>query len=126
MRQISTPAAPTPAGHYSQAVVHGGVVYVAGQLATDAGRTGEVPGDAAEQTRRAMANVGVILEAAGSGLDRILQTTIYVTDMEDWAAVNAAYTEVMGDHRPARAIVPIGKLKGSFLLEVQVIAALRE
>ena len=125
MRTIRTPTAPVPAGHYSQAVVHDGIVYVAGQLASDPERSDADPGDAAEQTRRAMANVAAILEAAGSGLDHILQTTIYVTDMQHWTAVNAAYADVMGDHRPARAIVPIGTLKGSFLLEVQVTAAVR-
>jgi 2-iminobutanoate/2-iminopropanoate deaminase len=126
MRIITTPGAPHPAGHYAQAVVHGGLVYVAGQLATDPGRPDADPGDAATQTRRAMANVGAVLEAAGSGLDRILQTTIYVTDIGHWTAVNEAYGAVMGEHRPARAIVPIGRLKGSFLLEVQVIATLRD
>ena len=126
MRIITTPGAPHPAGHYAQAVVHGGLVYVAGQLATDPGRPDADPGDAGAQTKRAMANVGAVLEAAGSGLDRILQTTIYVTDIGHWTAVNEAYGAVMGEHRPPRAIVPIGKLKGSFLLEVQVIAAVRD
>jgi len=126
MRTITTSSAPRPAGHYSQAIVHDGVVYVAGQLAKDPEQPDADPGDAATQTRRAMANVGAVLEAAGSGLERILQATIYVTDVDHWAAVNEAYGEVMGAHRPPRAIVPIGKLRGSFLLEVQVTAAVRE
>lgn len=124
MKTISTTKAPKPAGHYSQAVVCGGVVYVAGQLGGDPARPGAPPGGAAAQTKQALANVAAILEAAGSALGHVLQTTVYVTDMELWTEVNQAYAEVMGEHRPARAIVPIGPLRSGYLVEIQAVAAL--
>lgn len=123
MQEISTPDAPSPAGHYSQAVVHEGIVYVAGQLPLDPKNAEALPGDPGAQTRRALNNVGVILEAAGSSLSQTLQMTIYVTDIDHWPAVNAAYAEVMGSHRPARAVVPVGSLRPGCILEVQAIAA---
>lgn len=124
MKTISTDKAPRPAGHYSQAMVYGGVVYVAGQLGGDPAQPGKPAADAGAQTKQAMANVAAVLAAAGSGLGNILQTTIYVTDIELWAEVNEAYAQVMGEHRPARAIVPIGPLRAGYLVEIQVIAAL--
>jgi 2-iminobutanoate/2-iminopropanoate deaminase len=124
MKTISTEKAPRPAGHYSQAVVCGGVVYVAGQLGGDPAQPGEPAGGAGGQTKQAMANVAAVLAAAGSGLGNILQSTIYVTDIELWAEVNEAYAEAMGDHRPSRAVVPIGPLRAGYLVEIQVIAAL--
>ena len=123
MQEISTPDAPSPAGHYSQAVVHEGIVYVAGQLPLDPRNTEALPSDPGAQTRRALNNVGVILEAASSSLSQTLQMTINVTDIDHWPAVNAAYAEVMGSHRPARAVVPVGNLRPGCILEVQAIAA---
>jgi 2-iminobutanoate/2-iminopropanoate deaminase len=124
MKKISTANAPQPAGHYSQAIVFGGVVYVAGQLASDPRSPDRPPGSAGEQTRQALANLQAILEAAGSGLDRALQVTIYVSDIDLWDEVNSAYAAVMGDHRPARAIIPVGKLPRGYVLEIQATAAL--
>lgn len=124
MKKISTPGAPKPAGHYSQAVVCGGVVYVAGQLGSDPAAPAAPPGDAAAQTRQALANIAAILEEAGSGLTHVLQMTVYVTDISLWAEVNEAYASVLGDHRPARAIVPVRPLKGDYVVEIQAIAAL--
>ena len=68
-------------------------------------------------------NIGAILSAAGSGLDRVLQFTIYVSDMDFWPEVNEAYAETMGDHRPARAVIPVKSLHYGVALEVQAIAA---
>ena len=124
MKSISTPNAPTPAGHYSQAIVCGGSVYVAGQLGSDPSRPDAPPGDAGEQTRQALANIDAVLRAAGSSLSHVVQMTVYVTDIELWGTVNEAYASVLGDHKPARAIVPIGPLKGEYLVEIQAIAAL--
>jgi len=125
MKMISTPNAPAPAGHYSQAVVYGGVVYVAGQLgrAPDAA-AGDDPGGAADQTRQALLNVAAVLEAAGSGLGRVVQMTVYVTDISLWGEVNEAYAQVMGDHKPARAIVPVKDFAAPFLVEIVATAAL--
>ena len=124
MKTISTDKAPQPAGHYSQAVVCGGVIYVAGQLAGNPAAPDAPPGDAGAQTKQALANVSAILDAAGSGLRHVLQMTIYVTDVALWPEVNAAYASVLGDHRPARAIVPVGPLHGGYVIEIQATAAL--
>lgn len=124
MHPISTPSAPTPAGHYSQGVVHAGVAYVAGQLPLDP-ETGTLvgEGDIDAQTERTLRNVGAVLEAAESGLDRVLSMTVYVTDIGLWPQVNAAYARVMGAHRPARAVVPVPALRKGCLIEIQAVAA---
>lgn len=124
MHPITTPHAPRPAGHYSQAIVHDGLVYVAGQLPLDPS-TGELvgPADIEAQTAQTLRNVDAILRAADSGLDRLLSVTIFVTDRALWAPVNQVYARMLGAHRPARAIVPVGELKPGCLIEIQAIAA---
>jgi 2-iminobutanoate/2-iminopropanoate deaminase len=124
MKCISTPDAPTPAGHYSQAVIHGGLVFVAGQLPIDPSNPSRPPGTIEEQAERALANVAAILTAAGSGLHNVLQMTVYISDVSLWGKVNAVYSRVMSDHRPARAMVPVGELRHGMLIEIQAIAAL--
>ena len=80
-------------------------------------------GDIGEQTELALRNVEAVLKAAGSDLKHVLQMTIYVSDMELWGAVNAKYSEVMGDHRPARAMIPVKDLHFDTKIEIQAIAA---
>ncbi len=126
MRTVQTDLAPRAGGHYSQAVVHNGTVYVAGQLPIDPANPKAPPGDAEAQTRQALQNVRHILEAAGSGLDHALQMTVYVSDISHWSEVNRVYAEVMGEHRPARAVVPTRDLHYGYLVEIQAIGALRE
>ncbi|MCG6987557.1 MAG: RidA family protein [Gemmatimonadetes bacterium] len=123
MRPVETSNAPRPAGHYSQAVVHDDIVYVAGQLPIDPENPGAPAGDAAQQARQALTNVARILEAAGSGLDQLLQVTIYISDVSHWGEVNRVYAEVLGAHRPARAVVPVGELHYGYLVEIQATAA---
>jgi len=124
MERIETDTAPRPAGHYSQGIAHGGVLYVAGQLPLDP-RTGEVVGgDIEEQTERALRNVEAILQAGGSGLGQLLSATLYITDRTLWAGCNAAFARVLGQHRPARAIVPVPELRHGCLVEIQATAAL--
>ncbi|MGH7669299.1 MAG: RidA family protein [Gemmatimonadaceae bacterium] len=124
MQSINTPNAPQPAGHYAQAIVHGGLVYVAGQLPLDPA-TGNVvgPDDAEAQTEQVLRNIDAVLRTAGSGLDRLLSVTVFVSGRDLWTPVNAAYARMLGDHRPARAIVPVGELKPGCLIEIQAIAA---
>ncbi len=126
MQIITTPNAPRPAGHYSQAIVHQGVVYVAGQLGIDPANPKAPVGTIEAQTEQVMRNIGAILEASGSGLDHILQMTVYVSDIELWSGVNTVYTRVMGDHKPARAIVPVKDLHYGYGIEMQAIAAVRQ
>jgi len=123
MRSISTPDAPKPAGHYSQAVVHAGLVYVAGQLPLDPATGMVVPGGIEAQTERTLRNVEAVLEAAGSDLDRVVSVTIYVTDVTLWPRVNETYARIFGDHRPARAVIPVLPLRHEALIEIQAIAA---
>lgn len=124
MRIVHTEHAPAPAGHYSQGVVHGDVVHVAGQLPLDP-RDGSTVEGIAAQTERTLRNVEAVLVAAGSGLDRVLSMTVYVTDIALWPEVNAAYARVMGDHRPARAVVPVPALRKGCLIEIQAVGAVR-
>ena len=123
MQVIETRDAPTAAGHYSQAIVHNGVVYVAGQLPIDPNDKNRPVGSIEEQTERTLRNVEAILVAAGSGLDRVLQMTIFISDIELWGGVNTAYARVMGSHKPARAVVPVNDLHYGYQIEIQAIAA---
>lgn len=123
MKCVETPLAPKPAGHYSQAVVHGGLVFVAGQLPFDPDRPGVIPEGIEAQTERAMRNVAAILEAAGSGLPRLLSVTVYLSDLSLWGRVNETYARLLGDHRPARAVVPTAPLHFGALLEISAVAA---
>jgi 2-iminobutanoate/2-iminopropanoate deaminase len=126
IRHIRTADAPIPAGHYSQATVHAGLVYVAGQLAIDPATGERKLGSIEEQTERTLRNVEAILNAAGSDFSRVLRMTVYVADIELWGAVNATYARIMGDHKPARAIVPTKDLHHGFLVEIDAVAAVRE
>jgi reactive intermediate/imine deaminase len=123
VRPVATDGAPTPAGHYAQGVVHGGFVFVSGQLPVDP--EGRVVGeeDVAAQTRQALRNVEAILRAAGSGLDRMVAVTIYITGRRHWADVNRVYAEILGAHRPARAVIPVPEIKPGCLVEIQAVAA---
>lgn len=123
MKTISTPGAPTPAGHYSQAVVHDGLVFVSGQLPIDPATRAPVTGSIEEQTEVVLRNLVAILEAAGSGVDKVLKTTVYVSNIELWGRVNATYAAFFGEHRPARAVVPTRDLHFGCLVEIDAIAA---
>lgn len=123
MNKIFLQNSPPPAGHYSPAIEHNGLVYVSGQLPMDLETRVPFTGDIDAQTELALKNVEAVLKAAGSDLGHVLQMTIYVSDMELWGAVNTAYARVMGDHRPARAIVPVKDLHFGTKIEIQAIAA---
>ncbi len=120
---VHTPDAPTPGGHYSQAVVYNGLVFVAGQLAIDP-LTGEKKlGSVEEQTEQALRNVAAILKAANSDFSRVLKMTVYVSDIDLWGKVNEVYARVLGEHRPARAVIPTRELHHGFLIEIDAVAA---
>jgi 2-iminobutanoate/2-iminopropanoate deaminase len=121
---ISTANAPSPAGHYAQAIVHGGLVYVSGQLPIDAETGEKCSGPIDEQTKLALDNLAGILEAAGSSVDRVLKTTVYISDISLWAQVNEVYASFFGTHRPARAVVPSRDLHFGLKVEIEAIAAL--
>ena len=126
MRDIATPDAPTARGHYSQALVHGGIVYVAGQLPIISSDPERHLQSFDDQARQVLANVRAILEAAGSDLAHILKSTVYITDVSHWPRFNAIYAEILGDHKPARTVVPVAALHYGYLVEMDVIAALTD
>ena len=123
IKRISTPNAPTPAGHYSQATVYNGLVFVAGQLSIDPASGAHMTGTIEEQTEIALNNVLAILQAAGSDWSRVLKMTVYVADINLWDAVNKVYGRMLGEHRPARAVIPTGALHHGFLIEIDAVAA---
>lgn len=123
IKRINTPNAPTPAGHYSQATAYNGLVFVAGQLSIDPATGAHKLGNIEEQTEQALNNVQAILQAAGSDWDRVLKINISVVDINLWEAVNKVYSRMLGEHRPARAVIPTGPLHHGFLIEIEAIAA---
>lgn len=126
MNKIKLPNTPEPKGHYSPAVVHNDLIFVSGQLPINHA-TGEVEtGDIENQTELALRNVEAILLAANSDLNHVLQMTIYVSEMELWDKVNEVYKRILGEHKPARAIVPVKDLHFGMKIEIQAIAAVKQ
>jgi 2-iminobutanoate/2-iminopropanoate deaminase len=125
MEKVQIENAPAPKGHYSPAIIHNGLVYVSGQLPRNP-VSGEVETGAIEtQTELALRNVEDILHAAGSDLNHVLQMTIYVSEMELWDKVNETYALILGEHKPARAIVPVKDLHFGTKIEIHAIAAVK-
>jgi reactive intermediate/imine deaminase len=117
-----TGASAPPRGHYSHAVVAGGFVFVSGQVPLRPDGTVDPGLSFAEQSRQVLANLKAALGAAGARLEDVVKVTVYVTSIEHWADFNAAYAEVFGEHRPARAVVPVGPLHYGFGVEVDAVA----
>jgi len=125
VKEIRTAAAPAPVGPYSQAVVHGGLVYASGQVAIDPVANTLVVGEIEAQTEQVLANLGEVLKAAGSSLDRVLRATVYLTDLSLFPRVNAVYARHMGgDPKPARATVQVAALPLGAQVEIDAIAAI--
>jgi 2-iminobutanoate/2-iminopropanoate deaminase len=123
---ISTVGAPKAIGPYSQAISANGFLFTAGQVALDPA-TGElVTGGIAEQTTRALENLRAVLKAAGSGLDQVVKTTVFLVDMADFSEMNEVYGRVFGAHRPARSTVAVAALPKGARIEIEVIATVRE
>ena len=125
MKKITTSKAPAPGGHYSQAIVHNGLIYVSGQLPIEP-QTGEKILDSIEaQTEQVMKNLKAILEAAGSSLSQVIKTTVYIADIQLWDRVNQVYARYFGEHRPARSVVPTRSLHHGFLIEMEAMAVIQ-
>lgn len=123
MKAVQTDRAPAAIGPYSQAIVHGGLVYCSGQVALSP--EGDwCPGTAAEEARLALSNLSAVLESAGARLNTTLKVTVYLIDMSDFAEVNAVYAEFFADHRPARACVQAAALPLGARIEIDCVAAL--
>lgn len=123
MTLIETRDAPLPAGHYSQAVVANGFVFVAGILPIVPGGERTIPDGIEAQMRQVLANLRAILVAAGSDLHKLTSVQLFVPSMELWGAINAIYADALGAHRPARTVIPCGALHYGALVELNAIAA---
>ena len=121
---IRTEAAPAPfqGAPYNQAIRAGDLVFVAGQLGLKPGDK-TVGGGIAEQTEQVMTNLAAILDAAGSSLDRVLKTTVFLQSLDDFAAMNEVYARHVGDQPPARSTVEVAKLPSGALVEIEAVAA---
>lgn len=120
-RAVTSEAAPAPVGPYSQAIVSEGLVFCAGQLGLQPG-TGELADGVEAQAERAMRNLEAVLDAAGCAVADIVKTTIFLADMDDFAAVNAVYGRHVGDPPPARSTVQVAALPKGGLVEIEAIA----
>lgn len=125
MKRIVTTSAPTPAGHYSQAIVAGGMLFVSGQLPFDPVTGKLAAGPIEDEARLALANLRAVVEAAGCSLTDIAKVSLYVSDITVWPRVNRVYAEFFGDHRPARAVIPCGPLHYGAQIEIEAVAEVR-
>jgi 2-iminobutanoate/2-iminopropanoate deaminase len=121
MKFISTDEAPQAIGPYSQAVIAKGMIYTSGQIALNT--SGEIVGsDVVTQTHQVMKNLQNVLQAAGSEFHDVIKTTIFLTDMNDFAKVNVIYAQYFGDHKPVRSTVAVSTLPMNVLVEIDCIA----
>ena len=123
MRQaVSTPSAPQAIGPYSQAIKAGSLLFVSGQVPIDPATGGVIQGDIAAQTHRVFQNIGEILKAGGASFDHVVRTTVFLADMNDFAAMNAVYATYFSAPAPARATVQVSRLPRDARIEIDVIA----
>lgn len=123
LKRVQTEKAPAAIGPYSQAMIASGLVYTAGQIPLDPVSMELVGGDdVAAQTEQVMTNLAAILEAAGSSLARVIKTTVFLSDMNDFGAMNEVYGRHFGDHRPARSTVQAAGLPKNVKVEIEVVA----
>ena len=121
MKIIKTDKMPPVKGHYSPVIEHNGILYLSGQIPTDP-VTGAIPETIEEQTKLILSKIGLLLNESGSSLNQVLQVRIYLSDIELWDKVNKVYGDFFKDHKPARCVVPAGKLHHGSLIEVEAIA----
>lgn len=122
LENVSTSDAPRAIGPYSQAIVADGWVFCSGQIALDPASGEVVAGDVSAQTERVMANLAAVLAAAGASLATVVKTTVFLTDMADFAAMNEVYGRWLGEHRPARATVAVAGLPRGVRVEIECVA----
>jgi 2-iminobutanoate/2-iminopropanoate deaminase len=123
MREIvSTKDAPQAIGPYSQAIKANGFIFTSGQIAIDPATQQVVAGDVAAQTERVLRNLSEILEAAGSGLGKVVKSTVFLKSMDDFAAMNAVYAKYFSSTPPSRSTVEVARLPRDVLVEIDVIA----
>lgn len=123
MRIVSTKTAPEAIGPYSQAIVYNGLVYTSGQIALSADGVMN-NGSVEDQANQVFTNLKNLLEASGSGLNKVIKTTLFLADMNDFVKVNEIYAKFFGDHKPARSTVAVKTLPKNALVECEAIASL--
>ncbi|KAN0109287.1 Endoribonuclease L-PSP/chorismate mutase-like protein [Russula decolorans] len=123
LRKVSTENAPQPLGPYSQGIVSPPFVFVSGCLGLDPKTGNFVEGGVEAQTRQALRNLKGIVEASGSQVGKIVKTTVFVKDMNDFGAINAVYQEFFGEHKPARTLVEVPRIPRDALIVVEAIAS---
>lgn len=122
-QSISTKNAPQAIGPYSQAYIHNGLIYTSGQIAlTPQGEF--IDGDITAQSTQVLNNLKAILESAGSSLQKVIKTSVFLSDMEHFNALNAVYAEFFGSHKPARSTIAVKTLPKNALVEIECIAVL--
>jgi 2-iminobutanoate/2-iminopropanoate deaminase len=119
---VRSDKAPLPIGPYSQAIRAGGVLYLSGQVALDPSTGQFLTGDIKAQTRRVLQNLAAVLEAAGSSMDRVVKTTVFLKDMNDFGAMNEEYQNVFRELPPARSTVQVARLPRDAMVEIELIA----
>jgi 2-iminobutanoate/2-iminopropanoate deaminase len=122
---VSTPAAPAAIGPYSQAIRTGSLLFVSGQIAIDPESNALIEGDVAVQTHRVLRSLAAILAAGGSSLDRVVRTTVYLADMNDFSAMNDVYRTYFASPAPARATIQAARLPKDARVEIDAIAELQ-
>ena len=120
---VSTPQAPKAIGPYSQAVIHNGIVYLSGQIAIDPATNQLIEGDVVAQTHRVLTNLKAVLETAGSSLESVLKTTVFLKEMADFPKMNEVYGQYFSANPPARSTVQAAKLPRDVSVEIDAIAA---
>jgi 2-iminobutanoate/2-iminopropanoate deaminase len=119
---IASENAPKAVGPYSQAMRVGNMVFTSGQIALDP-KTGVMTGETvAEQAELVLSNLRALLEAAGSGMNKVIKTTVFLTDMDNFAGMNAVYEKHFGDHRPARSTIAVRSLPKNAIVEIEAVA----
>lgn len=121
IRCIDAPGTP-PGGHYSHAAIVGDLIFLSGHLPVPASGRHDADADFAVQAERVLGNLSASLAAAGSSLGGLVKLTAYVTDIEDWPAFDRIYAKAMGDHRPARCVVPVSELHYDYRIEIEAVA----
>ena len=123
MKSITTEKAPAAVGPYSQAVVAGNLVFVSGQIPVDPA-TGNIPEDIMDQARQALTNLGEVLRASGSGLDKAVRVTVFITDISAFGKVNEVYAEFFKEPYPSRSCVEVSKLPKGVKIEIDAIGVI--
>ncbi|KAG0175110.1 hypothetical protein DFQ28_005022 [Apophysomyces sp. BC1034] len=122
LARVQTAAAPAALGPYAQAIKANGMVYTSGQIPMVAETGNIVEGGISEQTRQSLTNVSAVLKASGSSLEKVIKTTVFLQDMNDFAAMNEVYATFFDKHQPARSCVQVARLPKDVAVEIEAVA----